>query len=275
MSQGTSPAPQLLSWGSHRTWSWRKPTHYGFARALRSVPISLHEAADAASCFPVVVVSDADELSLHALLRGGEAGHSPFIGPQGQWQAAWMPHRVAAWPFDLRRAGDGRMALAIHADDDHILTGPGALQIFANGVDRTLSVEAERAVAPLHVQADALPATVHAARALEDAGLLKPLEDDPTVRIIDAASLSAVSEDAVVSLHRANALGLAYAAFVSAYHLPWMRRAEAALSRAAMRPAVPGQYRSGAALSFLDAVAAARASEQAVTLSSGAHTTCD
>lgn len=267
--------PQLLSWGSHRNWSWRKPTDYGFARGLRSVQIALHEAADAASCFPLVVVSDAKELALHALLRARADGYSPFIGPHGQWQAAWMPHRLAAWPFDLRRTGDGRMALAIYADGDHISSGPGAIPIFANGVDRTLSIEAERAVAPLHVQADALPATVHAARALEDAGLLKPLEDDPTVRIIDAASLSAASEDAVVSLHRAKALGLAYAACVSACHLSWMRRAEAALSRAVMRPAVPGQYRSEAALSFLDAVAAARASEQAVTLSSGAPTTCD
>ena len=273
MSRGSSPAPQLLSWGSHRTWSWRKPIDYGFARSLRSVPISLHEAADAASCFPLVVVSDAEALALHALLRARADGYSPFVGPQGQWQAAWMPHRIAAWPFDLRRAGDGRMALAIHADEHHISSGPGALPIFSDSADRTLSVEAARAVAPLHMQADALPATARAVCALDDAGLLKPLEDDPTVSIIDATGLSDMSEDMAMSLHRAKALGLAYAACVSLSHLSWMRRAEAVLSKAVRRPSAQGDTPSGRASSFLDAIASAQFSEQAFSLSSGAPET--
>jgi hypothetical protein len=77
-----------VNWDRHRTWSWRKPESYAFARDLRLVPVTLAEAASAAAFFPLVFVPGPPGLRLHILLRLAAQGVSPFIGRQGQWQAA-------------------------------------------------------------------------------------------------------------------------------------------------------------------------------------------
>lgn len=223
---------QPLSPERHGHWSWQPPRDYGFARTLRAVPVTLSEAMAAAACFPLVFGDAAEGPMPLVLLRHAASGASVFVGPDGDWRAAWLPPRLAAWPFDLIPAITGGHALALHEGNDAVRDGPGGLPIFAargardeqNAPD--LAPDAARRVALLRNQAEDLPATARAAAALQRLGLLTALAEGEDFRIVDAEAAAALGEDAVLALHRAGALGLLHAALVSQTHLPWMAKAE-------------------------------------------------
>jgi len=257
VSETSRPSPQPLSWGRHRDWSWRKPTDYDFAREWRSVPITLREVADAASCFPIVFTAGASGLAAHALLRVGKTGASAFIGREGRWQAAWLPPRVAAYPFDLVEVPNGH-ALALDETSDLAIHGPGELRIFEMGGAANLTSETAQIVALLKSHAEELPATLIATTALRDNGLLAPLDGERqllTVRPIAAADLN---DDQVIALNKAGALMLLHAGCVSLAHLPWMAKAEKHLAAVAATKShpPPARNRGGIESSFLAALAA-------------------
>jgi hypothetical protein len=240
----------------HRAWSWRKPDSYSFARTMRTVPVTLAEAASAASCFPLVFSPGRSSLFTQVLLRRAAEGMSPFIGREGQWQAAWLPPRIAAWPFDLLEVDDGH-ALAWHETNELVIQGPGGIPVFAGDDSAALSPEAARLAAILKTHAEALPATMRAAAALHDLGLLTPLDGDGSFFTVDAGAAWALNEADVVLLHRAGALFLLHAGLVSLAHLPWMEKAEKHL--AVPRPTrsfVSVRQRAAAGSSFLTALAA-------------------
>lgn len=248
---------QPVSWDRHRRWTWRKPESYAFACDLRTVPVALTEAVSAASCFPLVFVPGEQGPSLHALLRRSPSGCSAFIGGDGQWQAAWLPPRLAAWPFDLVEA-DGGHALALHETPDLVVESPGGTPIFAAGDTATLSPETARMAALLKAQAEALPATIRAAMALRVLGLLTPLDGDASIVTVDRIAAAGLTEDAVLALHRAGALALLHAGLVSLAHLPWMAKAEShpAARSSSKSPSQPVRKRAASGSDFLTALAA-------------------
>ena len=111
-----SSSAKPVSWDRHQAWSWQSPKVFAHARDLRSVAITLNEAVTAAACFVLVFVPGPVGPMPHALLRRGAQRHSPFVGPEGQWQASWLPPRLSAWPFDLAASPGGGHALALHED---------------------------------------------------------------------------------------------------------------------------------------------------------------
>ena len=225
--------PQPVSWDRHRTWSWSKPQGYAHAHDLRSVPVTLAEVASVASCFPLVFVSGPSVPMPHALLRRGAQGRSPFIGQDGQWQASWLPPRLATWPFDLVATQGGGHALALHEESDLVEPEPGGHPIFAQGDDApALAPETARLAAILKAQAEALPATAQSSAALSNLGLLIPLDADPSLLIIDPQAAANLDEAGVVTLHRSGALTLLHAGLVSLAHLAWMAKAERRLTTA-------------------------------------------
>jgi hypothetical protein len=244
---------------------------YNFARDLRSVPVTLAEAASAASCFPLVFVLSQSRVMPHALLRRGVQGLSPFIGQDGQWQATWLPPRIAAWPFDLLEEGGGH-ALALHATSDLVFEGPGgATGIFAEGGAFALSAETARIAAVLKVHAEALPATSRATTALQECGILTGLDADASIFTVDPVAAADLGEADVLSLHRAGALALLHAGLVSLAHLPWMEKAEKRLV-AALVPKLhllPDRKRVVAGSSFLKALAAENPADEALIQFSG------
>ena len=250
----------------HGHWSWQPPRDYGFARALRAVPVTLSEATAAAACFPLVFGDGAEGPMPLVLLRHAASGASLFVGPDGDWRAAWLPSRLAAWPFDRSPASTGGHALALHEGNDAVRDGSGGLPIFAalgsrdgpNAPD--LAPDAARCAALLRNQAEDLPATARAAVALQRLGLLTALAEGEDFLIVDAEAAAALGEDTVLALHRAGALGLLHAALVSLAHLPWMARAEQHL---AAGRADRGRARTAPAnsSSFLAALSAAQSAE--------------
>ncbi len=232
MSDNVTYPLRALSWDRHKSWSWRRPADYGFAKQWQSVPVTVQEAVSAASCFPIVFSRDRNGILPQALLRRGPEGQSAFIGPEGQWRAAWLPPRLAAWPFDLIEDVAGGQALALHEDSNLASPEPGQYRIYtqAEGAPDTLAPEAARLAALLKDHAEARPATAHSAKALHDMGLLAAFEGKPSIMIVERQAAAALDEAAVVLLHRAGALGLLHAGLVSLAHLDWMERAERFLS---------------------------------------------
>jgi hypothetical protein len=170
---------------------------------------------------------------LHALLRLGTKGRSPFIGREGQWQASWLPPRLATWPFDLVAVAGGGHALALHEESDLVEPEPWGHPIFAPGDGApVLAPETVRMAAILKAQAGALPATAQASAALANLGLLIPLDADPSLWVINPQAAADLDEAGVVTLHRAGALALLHAGLISLAHLAWMEKAEHHLTTA-------------------------------------------
>jgi hypothetical protein len=267
-----SSSAKPVSWDRHQAWAWQSPKGFAHARDLRSVPITLNEAVTAAACFVLVFVPGPVGPMPHALLRRGAQGHSPFVGPEGQWQASWLPPRLSAWPFDLVAApGDGH-ALALHEDSDRVEPEPGGHPIFAQGGGaHVLAPETARMAAILKTQAEALPATAHATAALADLGLLTEFDPDRSLLVTDPQAAADLDEAGVVALHRSGALALLHAGLVSHAHLAWMEKAERLLTAAPpARPSsaserqqiVPGSR-------FLAALAADQSADEALIQFSG------
>lgn len=255
---------QPVSWDRHEAWSWHRPECYAFAGALRCVPVTLTEAVPAASCFPLVFVAGGQGPALHALLRRSPSGRSAFIGSDGRWQAAWLPPRVAAWPFDLVEVGGGH-ALALHETSALATQGPGGKPIFAEGDAPSLSPETGRIAALLKAHAEALPATLRASTALRDHGLLTPLGGEDHLLTVDPVKAAGLAEDAVLALHRAGALALLHAGLVSLAHLPWMAKAETHLAArsSSKSPSQPVRKRAASGSDFLTALAADTSADSA------------
>jgi hypothetical protein len=169
----------------------------------------------------------------HALLRRGAKGRSPFIGREGQWQASWLPPRLATWPLDLVATQGGGHALAMHEESDLVEPEPGGHPIFAPGDGApVLAPETARMAAILKAQAGALPATAQASAALANLGLLIPLDADPSLWIIDPKAAANLNEAGIVALHRSGALMILHAGLISLGHLAWMEKAEHYLTTA-------------------------------------------
>ena len=255
--------PEVVSMQTHRARAWRRPDGLGFARGLRCVAVTLAEAILAAAALPVVFQTGGGGVMPQVLLRLGQGRVSPFIGPQGQWHAAWLPPRLQAYPFDLVEAPNGGQALALHWQGEVAPDSSGADWVFAQGQGDApaLSQPAAQRAALLQTHALALPATAKASAAVQALGLLRPLQGDGAVHVIDPEAIAALSEAAVVSLHRAGALGLVHAALVSQAHLAWMAKAERQLAAAPPRkaplPQTPQPAPSGTA--FLSALMSAQA----------------
>ncbi|MDT8858434.1 SapC family protein [Paracoccaceae bacterium Fryx2] len=227
-------AAQPVSWVRHGAWSWQMPDGYAFALDWRSVAVTHIEVVSAASCFVLVFVPGPAGIKPHVLLRRGSQGRSAFIGQDGQWQAAWLPPRLAAWPFDLVEVPGGGHALALNEQSGLVSKGSGQHRMFtqSDGSPPILAPQTAQTAALLKGHAEALPATVRAAKSLRDLGLLAALDGDGCMLVVDASVAATLDEAAVVTLHRSGALGLLHAGLVSLAHLGWMAKAERLLSSA-------------------------------------------
>lgn len=256
-----------MSWDRHQAWSWQSPKGFAHARDLRSVPVTVNEAVTAAACFTLVFVPGRSGPMPHALLRRRAQGRSPFIGREGQWQASWLPPRLAAWPFDLVATQSGGHALALHEENDLVEPESGGHPIFAPGDGApVLAPETARLAAILKAQAEALPATAQSSAALSNLGLLIPLDADPSLLVIDPQAAANLDEAGVVTLHRSGALTLLHAGLISLAHLAWMAKAERHLTTAPTSRPTPAsdRQRKAPGSRFLAALAADACADEAL-----------
>lgn len=234
----------------------------GGVRDRRVVPLVWSEVAQAATCFPIVFRRGTGEARVmpHGLLKLDLWADSVFVGANGTWQAQCLPTRLAALPFDLIAAEDGR-SYALGIDEDTLLTPDtlDATPIFAK--DASLAEQTQSHTEGLRRHASCLVETLAQCAALELAGLLVPMAQlrprypgEADDMVIDQERLAALDATSLSKLHHSGALAMAYAQIISLHHVGFIARAEQApdVLRRLSRPAGPVP---GAA--FISAFAAA------------------
>ena len=179
---------------------------YGFAADTDVIPLLVSEVQQAVRHFPIVFIKDrqSSAVNLVALVGKGD-GKNQFVDANGQWRPwVYIPAWVRRYPFALMAdaKGDGQPTEQLQK-----------IMEFQRGF-LALSQLTERVTNAL-VQVGVL----------EDAGFSirrdqssKPLNVQGFM-VVNETKLKALKMEQVDNLHRADALGLAYAQILSMSHL--------------------------------------------------------
>jgi hypothetical protein len=179
---------------------------YGFAADTDVIPLLVSEVQQAVRHFPIVFIKDRQSsvVNLVALVGKGD-GKNQFVDANGQWRPwVYIPAWVRRYPFALMAdaKGDGQPTEQLQK-----------IMEFQRGF-LALSQLTERVTNAL-VQVGVL----------EDAGFSirrdqssKPLNVQGFM-VVNETKLKALKMEQVDNLHRADALGLAYAQILSMSHL--------------------------------------------------------
>ncbi len=240
--QNTALVP--LSPARHGARRWRRLSDYSFARTCQFVPIVLAEAEVAATAMPLAFMRDRSGRIAPVALMRLHAAHSPFIGPQGQWQAPYIPAILRVHPFSARPSDetktDGRMVLLVNERTGHVTDNPQDERFFdpfgapAPALEQVVGFFK-------HYQANARDTCVAIdaltqSAAADGGSLFQPLQgvglpDMPEPLGISRAHFAALPDADIGALRESGALGLVMAHFISLHQIGWLDRAEKALTR--------------------------------------------
>lgn len=213
----------------HGGLRFRPLSSYAFARDLSLVPVCLAELSRVVADYPLVFVRRPDNAYGVCALLGLEPGRNLFVDPSdGRWLADYVPAAVRAYPFRLAPGQTpNQWFVCVDEDSGALDSGPEGTPLFdASG---EMSPFVRSVAAFLHQLAADEQRTAQACARLQAAGLIvgwpvtvKSPEGERTITDlfqVDEAALQALDAQAVVSLHQAGALALAYAQRFSAWHL--------------------------------------------------------
>lgn len=203
---------------------------FGFAAKADVIALQVSEVAQAVRHYPLVFLPGAsDRPSMLAVLVGLGDGVNRYVDAKGQWRAqTYMPAYVRRYPFlPMHVAGQADSILAIDPTQGWIHVRAGAPLVDSAGLpgprlQRIMAFQQE-----YQRQADitqAMCAALHAAGVLEPRTLTWQDADDQTRQLdgfwcVEETKLKALSSDTLLSLHQADALGLAYAQLLSMSNL--------------------------------------------------------
>lgn len=212
----------------HRSLTLPKdPTSYAFASHTDIIPLLVSEVPNAVRHFPIVFIKNRSSaaVSLVALVGKGD-GRNQFVDANAQWrQGVYVPAWVRRYPFALMMdtKGEGMLAVDVEApifedkrDAQPLVDSDGKpteqLQKIVKFHQEFLAMSqlTERVVEAL-VQAEVL----------EDAGLsVRQAQSDKPLTVqgfmvVNERKLKALQSEQLEKLHRADALGLAYAQLLS------------------------------------------------------------
>ena len=205
---------------------------YAFAANTDIVPLLMAEVAQAVRFFPIVFVKDrgTSAVSVVALVGKGD-GKNQFVGTQGQWRAGvYIPAWLRRHPFALFSGPKGEGVLALDTQ----------AQVFADKREPQRLVDSqgkptEQLQKILEFQKEFLAQSRLTERAtqllleaevLEDArfSIKSDASDKPFniqgFMLVNERKLKALKTEQLEKLHRADALGLAYAQLFSMGQLP-------------------------------------------------------
>jgi len=109
--------PVALDARAHARWRLRPQRGFPFAAGLHMASVMQPEFRRVAVTYPIVFVEDTEFDAFRPMaLFGLKAGENLFVGPDGRWDAPYVPAVVRAYPFALARAADGdRLAVCVDA----------------------------------------------------------------------------------------------------------------------------------------------------------------
>lgn len=200
---------------------------YAFASHSDIIPLLVTEVPHAIRHFPIVFIKDqsSSAVTLVALVGKGD-GKNQFVNASGQWrQGVYVPAWVRRYPFALMAdaKGDGMLAVDVEA------------QIFADKRDAQPLVDSDgkstellQKIVEFHKEflaasqfTERVVNALVQAEVLEDAGLsIRQPDSDKPVKVqgfmvVNEGKLKALQSEQLEKLHRADALGLAYAQLLS------------------------------------------------------------
>ncbi len=211
--------------------------NYSFAAQANIVPLLVNEASQAVRHYPLVFVPvGKDEPLVLAVMVGLGDGVNRFVDGNKQWRAdTYIPAYVRQYPFLAVNTPDGKeIILGIDTSADWINT-TGAMAFV--GADGKPTARLEHALAFAQEFQMFAQRTRAMAQALQDAGVLEegtltlqandqsPNQTPAEPRkisgfvIVSETKLNALSDEAVLKLHKSGAMGLAYAQLLSMSNL--------------------------------------------------------
>ncbi len=239
-----------ISQTRHAAKRWQRFSSYAFAADSAVLPLVGAELAKAALAFPIALIRQGEGY-VPAAVMGLEPGKNLFVAPDGRWLGSYVPSAVRGYPFLLGNAEDGKQLLCVNEASGLVTDGPEGERFFEDD-DRPA-----QAVKDLHdfftqVERNRL-ATAAACAALQAQNLVEawPIAVKTEVgerRIeglfrVNETAMTALADEAFLSLRQSGALALAYAQLLSMQHLPTLGKLHEARARAAaaQAPATPNR----------------------------------
>jgi hypothetical protein len=258
------PTLTPVSHDQHGARHWRRFSSYAFVQAHPVVPIVLGEHEQVAACLPILFSPSAAGPWPVALTRLG--AQTALVAGNGAWRGSYVPSILRVHPFHARPTEGGQFALLVDETSGLITDNPDDPPFFTP--EGTLAPELTQVVDFFQKRVRAEGQTRAAMAAISRAGLLTPFTPPEGMALpadgllaVDRAALGALGRVALADLHRADALGLLYAAVVGRHHLGLLAHAEDQFARMAQTPAAtPSSAKpADAELSgFFDALASAQ-----------------
>lgn len=214
-------ALHVLSPARHGHLRWHRPASHAFAAERQLVGLAASELGRAALTLPLTFIDQGGTWGLCALL-GLVTGQNLYVGPNGQWLAAYIPANLRAHPFHLGWEGVDATLCVDEASGLLVADGTGE-PFFSERGD--LSAPVGEVWTFLSQAAEGILALEQAAGVLAQAGVLEPwsitLEGPEGPRAlaglhrIAEGALNGLDDAAFAALRRAGVLPVAYAQMLS------------------------------------------------------------
>ena len=233
----------------HGTRRWLRVTSYGFAARDAVVPLVSHELKRAVLTMPTGFVKPKVGY-VPVAVQGLLPGRNLLVAADGRWLGAYVPAAYRAFPFQLAKTEDGRLALCVDEDSGQITDDATQGEPFF-AQDGQLSQPLAEVLDFLQQVYAAREETVRACAALDEHKLLRPwniqleaAEGTPCkvqgLFCIDEEALAALPAAALAAARDAGALRVAYLQLLSMQHLPTLGRlAQAQAQAASALPVTP------------------------------------
>ncbi len=206
------------------------PPDFGFAAKADVIALQVSEVAQAVRHYPMVFLPGADDAPpMLAVLVGLGDGVNRYVDAAGQWRAhTYMPAYVRRYPFSpMQLADQTDPILAIDTTQAWVQAQLGEPLVDGKGqptprLQQVLAFQQDYRQQAKITQA--MCAALHAAGVLAPCHLTWQDADAQTHQLdgfwcVQEARLKALKPEALLALHHADALGLAYAQLLSMSHL--------------------------------------------------------
>lgn len=224
---------------------WRRPNSMAFAAKTPAAVLVAAELPQAMLAFPLVFLP-VGESFVPAALLGLQPNENLMVGPDGRWQARYIPAALRVHPFAFVQSSDGQRVLCVDEDSGLVTNGPDGEAFFE--ADGKQPSKALGEVLALLQQMDGGRALLEKACAeLKAQNLIQPWnirwrapDGDravPGLYKIDEAALQQVSDADFLKLRHAGALPLAYSQLLSMHNVEGLVRLAMARAQAASAPA--------------------------------------
>jgi hypothetical protein len=179
----------------------REITQFAFASQFHIAYVTMHEFARAAAVYPVVFVEDKqlDAFRPVALL-GLDSGDNLFVGPDGKWEASYIPAIIRRYPFALAgSATEGQFTICIDEGSDLVSDTEGSPMFDEKGEPTQVIENVKRYLAELQ-QMDVL--TQEFTKTMAELNMFTPLN----MRVREGEGVRTIAGCWVVNEERLNNL---------------------------------------------------------------------